>query len=97
MFLLSNFCKAQQLKQKDTVNSRNSCYLELFGQGLGGSINYDQLFNTKKKIKTSLTVGLIYVPRIAEFGDGTYLGAPISYNFLFGKGIIILKLDSDSH
>lgn len=67
------------------VIKRNSVYAEAFGQGFCWSLNYDRLFNTEKTFANSFTTGVVYVPKSLEFGDGTYFGVPISYNWLLGK------------
>lgn len=67
------------------LKNKHTIYAEVFGQGFSGSLNYDLLFNSEKKWKRSLTVGIIAVPRSFGFGDGAYLGVPVSYNWLFGN------------
>ncbi|AEA43464.1 hypothetical protein [Fluviicola taffensis] len=67
------------------LKNKHTIYAEVFGQGFSGSLNYDLLFNSEKKWKRSLTVGIIAVPRSFGFGDGAYIGLPVSYNWLFGN------------
>jgi hypothetical protein len=64
---------------------RNTIYAEAFGQGFCWSLNYDRLFNTEKRFMNSFTAGLVYVPKSIQFGEGTYFGIPVSYNWLLGK------------
>ena len=66
---------------QETIVKRNTVYFEAFGQGLYNSFSYDRLYRTDKKIKTSITAGLTLIPTKELF----VLGAPISYNFLFGQ------------
>ncbi|MGV3613008.1 MAG: hypothetical protein ACO1N0_18755 [Fluviicola sp.] len=74
------------------IKNKHTVYAELFGQGFSGSLNYDLLFNSAKKWKRSLTVGIIAVPRSVGFGDGAYIGVPVSYNWLFGTKRSYLEL-----
>jgi hypothetical protein len=67
------------------IFERNTIYTEAFGQGFCWSLNYDRLFNTEKRIMNSYTAGIVYVPESIQFGDGTYYGIPLSYNWLIGK------------
>jgi hypothetical protein len=64
---------------------RNTIYAEAFGQGFCYSLNYDRLFNADKRFMNSFTAGFVYVPKSMGFGDGTYIGVPLSYNWLLGK------------
>lgn len=74
------------------IKNKHTVYAELFGQGFSGSLNYDLFFNSDKKWKRSLTVGIIAVPRSFGFGDGAYFGVPVSYNWLFGAKRNFLEL-----
>lgn len=76
----------------NSIKNKHTVYAELFGQGFSGSLNYDLLFNSNKKWKRSLTVGIVAVPRSLGFGDGAYLGLPVSYNWLFGTKRSFLEL-----
>jgi hypothetical protein len=60
---------------------RNSIYFEAFGQGLYNSFSFDRLYNVEKKIKTSFSAGLTYVPLPELF----VLAAPFSYNYIVGQ------------
>jgi len=76
------------ISQENNVNNtleKNTIYTEAFGQGFCWSLNYDRLFNTEKRIMNSYTAGIVYVPESIQFGDGTYFGIPLSYNWLIGK------------
>lgn len=82
---------SQELKRSEDIN-RNTVYLEAFGQGFGYSLNYDRLLNTDKTFMNSLTVGLTFIPQTTEFGDGIYLGVPVSYNWILGRNSHHLEL-----
>jgi hypothetical protein len=74
------------LSQTNTMSNnvkRNSLYLEIGGQSIFYSLNYDKLFLIKEIIQTSFTVGASIVPKntFCDFGIST----PISYNFILGK------------
>ncbi len=62
---------------------KNSLYIEIGGQSIFYSLNYDRLFQIKEKNQTSFTVGASIVPKNAfcDFGIST----PMSYNFILGK------------
>ena len=74
-----------QVNEASTTIEKNTVYAEAFGQGFCWSLNYDRLFNTEKRIMNSYTAGIVYVPQSIQFGDGTYYGIPLSYNWLIGK------------
>jgi len=74
-----------QVNETSTTIEKNTVYAEVFGQGFCWSLNYDRLFNTEKRIMNSYTAGIVYVPESIQFGDGTYYGIPLSYNWLIGK------------
>ncbi len=76
--------KAQEIQTNFPIE-KNTIYAEAFGQGFCWSMNYDRLINTHKKVYNSFTVGVVYVPKQIQFGDGSYFGVPVSYNWLFGK------------
>lgn len=82
---ISVFSVFSQEKHTMNVVERNSIYAEAFGQGFCYSLNYDRLFNTEKRFINSFTAGFVYVPESIGFGDGIYLGIPVSYNWLLGK------------
>ncbi len=63
----------------------HTIYAEAFGQGFCYSLNYDKLVNLDKKFMNSYTLGIVYVPDFIDFGIGTYIGIPVSYNWLLGK------------
>jgi hypothetical protein len=61
--------------------SRNTIYLEAFGQGLYNSISFDRLLKLNKKIKRSVSTGLTLIPSKELF----VIATPISYNYLIGE------------
>ena len=85
IFFMSVFSVFSQEKNSNDDLERNTIYAEAFGQGFCYSINYDRLFNTEKRFMNSFTAGFVYAPESLGFGDGTYCGIPISYNWLLGK------------
>lgn len=95
-----------QEKTTKDVLERNTIYAEAFGQGFCYSINYDRLIETEKRFMHSATVGVVFVPQSMQFGDGTYVGMPFSYNWLLGKkshhvefgiGLTALFVNPNSH
>ncbi len=87
-FVLASFSQ----ESETPIKNKHTVYAELFGQGFSGSLNYDLLFNSKRKWKRSFTIGIVAVPRSAGFGDGAYLGIPVSYNWLLGTKRSFLEL-----
>lgn len=63
----------------------STIYAEVFGQGLNGSLNFDKKMHLERKVQNSYTLGVVFVPKAEGFGDGTYFGIPVSYNYIFGK------------
>jgi hypothetical protein len=84
IFTVINSVISQENNVSNTFE-KNTIYTEAFGQGFCWSLNYDRLFNTEKRIMNSYTAGIVYVPESIQFGDGTYYGIPLSYNWLIGK------------
>ena len=74
-----------QEKEKKSEIKRQSIFLELGGQGLFYSINYDRLFHVEKKVKSSVSCGLFLLPKSKLLKVDYMFSIPISYNFLFGK------------
>ena len=65
--------------------AKNTIYGEAFGQGFAYSLNYDRLLNTNRRFMNSFTVGATFIPQTAGFGDGIYMGIPVSYNWILGR------------
>ncbi len=78
--------------QEEVPKRKHSVYAEVFGQGFSGSLNYDMLFNRDRTWKNSVTVGVVAIPRSLGFGDGAYLGLPVSFNWLVGGKRNFLEL-----
>lgn len=64
-----------------TEIKRNSIYGEVFGQGLYNSISFDRLYHTERKVKTSLSAGITFLPLSYMVAVAT----PVSYNYIFGQ------------
>ncbi len=79
--LLGQIVTFGQAESKAVLPKRNTVYFEVFGQGLYNSFSYDRLYRLDKKVKTSFTAGLTLIPARELF----VLGAPVSYNFIFGQ------------
>ncbi|MGH2564405.1 MAG: hypothetical protein ACRDE8_01355 [Ginsengibacter sp.] len=71
--------KAQSDQSQSTVTSK-SVYLELFGSGLIGSVNFDSRFNGTTGL--GYRVGLGFVP----LTRATALTIPLGLNFITGRG-----------
>lgn len=86
LFSISNltFGQANPGQKNDDLPKRNSFYLELGGQGLLNSLWYDRLFRVDKKIKTSLSIGLLIQSR-REAGNYFTAGIPFAGNILLGR------------
>ncbi len=78
------FAQADLAQKAENLPKRNSFYLELGGQGLLNSFWYDRLYRIDKKIKASLSFGLMVQPRL-ESGYYFTAGVPIAGNILLGK------------
>ncbi len=74
------------------IKNKHTVYAEVFGQGFSGSLNYDLLFNSTGNWKRSFTIGAVVIPKSLGFGDGAYIGVPVSYNWLYGKKRSFLEL-----
>lgn len=87
MIFFLPFIVSAQIEKKDSISvlRRNSVYGEIGGQGITYSISYDRLFNVKRRVKTSITVGLNFFGTFKTRDYSMYIGFPVSYNFLFGK------------
>lgn len=82
-FLLLSFLTIANLNlfaQADSSIAKNSIYVELYGNGMIGSVNYDRLFFIKKN-KFSFRVGVLYLP---VSGESLY-NIPIEVNYLKGE------------
>jgi len=71
---------------QDTINypvsiARNSVYLELGGNGLWYSVNYDKIFSLKEKVGFSGRIGFSYL----QSQDTISIIIPVTASYLFGK------------
>jgi hypothetical protein len=83
--LILSFLSISQDNEFKTTYETNTIYGELFGQGFGGSVNYDKLVNTSRKIMNSHTLGITIIPKKIDFGSGLYYGGHYAYNYIVGK------------
>lgn len=74
-----------QVTSNPSPKEKNTIYAEAFGQGFCGSVNYDRIIKTNNSWSHSVSAGFTFVPKSIGFGDGTYVGIPISYNWLLGR------------
>lgn len=80
-FSFTSFSQSLDTTQSDVSMKRNTIYLEILGQGLYNSLNFDRILHPENRIKHSITGGLSYF-RLSYLEEVAALG---SYNFLFGK------------
>ena len=62
---------------------RNSLYIEIGGQSIFYSLNYDKLLQKNENFNRSFSIGVSVIPKttLCEYG----VSIPVSYNFLYGK------------
>ena len=73
----------QDEKPEKTSMRKNTVYLELGGNALYYSVNYDRIFSITKIAHVSLRTGFFMSP---EFGSGhNYYVVPLEVNALLGK------------
>ena len=74
---------AQQIPTEETApTARNAFYIELLGNGLLYSVNYDRLFADQ----ISGRVGLMVIGAANDSSAAAVIAAPIMANYLFGRG-----------
>lgn len=74
---------AQQIPTEETSpTARNAFYIELLGNGLLYSINYDRLFADQ----ISGRVGVMLIGAANDSSAAAVIAAPIMANYLFGRG-----------
>ena len=78
------FIYSQENSDEEQLNT-NSIYLEAFGSGSIWSLNYDKIIKRHESFLNSFTIGVEYVPKSLNFGEGAFYGLPLSYNWLIGK------------
>jgi hypothetical protein len=84
----SGFSQELPVNSVNANQYRNSVYLELFGNGLIGSLNYERIFGLPKaNSKCAFRVGGIFLP---EGRDGDYLDytmvLPVELSLIWGDG-----------
>ncbi|MFH0867580.1 MAG: hypothetical protein V1904_15425 [Bacteroidota bacterium] len=86
--LLANAIFGQDHDSIQKINSsRNTIYLELFGNASLYTINYDRILFDFKKTKTTGRIGLCYMPKSSKFSAFTdkSIVLPLEINQLFGR------------
>jgi hypothetical protein len=74
---------AQQIPAEEiSPTARNAFYIELLGNGLLYSINYDRLLTDQ----ISGRVGLMVIGAASDSSAAAVIAAPIMANYLFGRG-----------
>ena len=81
----SCFSQGEKIPQ-EKLSKKNAVYLELLGQGLLYSVNYDRILLVGNKLALSGRVGLSYYPDTGFFDTNT-IAIPIEFNLLVGKGL----------
>ncbi|MDX1445625.1 hypothetical protein [Lishizhenia sp.] len=68
------------------VGRVHTIYGEAFGQGfVYGSLHYEQKMKDSYNGYQTAGANLVYMPKIAEFGNGTYYGFGLNWNWIYGK------------
>jgi hypothetical protein len=83
--------RAQSLEADSVANPvffRNSLYVELGGNGLFGSLNYERVFSFASSDKRiTFRVGGIFIPNGVYEGKKRYMmTVPVEVGFFWGKG-----------
>jgi hypothetical protein len=83
-FMLPGLQAAAQ-KEATPITATNAVYLELLGNGVFYSINYERMFYQKGNIRAAARIGVGALPR--KVGSGTYLMAalPVELIGMLGK------------
>jgi hypothetical protein len=83
--LVALFLASQLISQAQTIK-KNSVYVELLGNGIVYSINYDRLITLNKHLKLAPRVGFEYLPQkktyVPTYGQ---FHIPIEVNLLWAK------------
>ncbi|MBA2612675.1 MAG: hypothetical protein H0U95_11925 [Bacteroidetes bacterium] len=74
-----------QESSNKVIPKRNTIYLEAYGQGVYNSLSFDRLYRLDKKVRTSFTAGLTFLPLLHRPAEMLAIGTPVSYNWLFGQ------------
>ncbi|MBN2667857.1 MAG: hypothetical protein JXR60_01400 [Bacteroidales bacterium] len=71
---------------QETEIKKNTVSLEIAGTGLFYSFHYDRYIMLKDNFRLSAEAGIMYIPRIENFSDFTYIiGSNLALNLLWGK------------
>jgi len=77
-----------KVSAQDSTIHRNSTYLELGGNGLWYSFNYDRIIKTKEKCYFSSRLGFSYLGN----SDSSGMTLPLTASYLFGKNKSFFEL-----
>ena len=88
VIILCNNSPAQNNAESNLLN-KNSTYLEIGGNGLWYSFNYDRILRRKDRTALSARVGFAY---FGNFSDTSTITAPLTISFLYGKNKNFLEL-----
>jgi len=85
LVIKSSYINAQEIASKDYV--KNQIFLELGGDGIIYSINYERLLTENIALRggIGITPGMIFI-------DGTFFGIPLTVSYLIGGGRSKLEL-----
>lgn len=75
-----NLGHAQEISEKTKLTSLNSLYVELGGNGLAYSLNYDRILKHGEWFRTSARAGLSVL-----WWNGGSVAFPVEFNLLTGK------------
>lgn len=88
LFVLLYFICINSVLSNDTSKvklKKNSIYIEVLGNGMFGSVNYERLFLIKKQL-CSFSAGALFLPRKKLNSHPPYnLFVPVRFNLIFGK------------
>ena len=93
VFLLKDFAFAQEEEPEEDIRIKNTIYLELGGNGLAYSLNYERIFREKGNHLLSVRFGASYWTYfINDLSDEIVVAVPLEFNYLLGKGDNYLNL-----
>ncbi len=70
----------------EKLAKKNAVYLEILGQGLFYSVNYDRILIKGERLAVAGRIGLSYYP-VTNFFEAHTVAIPIEFNLLVGKGL----------
>jgi hypothetical protein len=86
--LFHSLCKAEG---KDSVKiSKNTIYIEAFGNGYLGSLNYERLFYKKNNSALSCRVGFITWHPLDSKLDSKFTAVPLELCFFTGNNFFLI-------